>query len=81
MNWIDITQTIVAMLLAVVPGIVIHHSQDWAYRYLRQYGVEKKQEEDPVLGVMIPDYVLNYLQDYADRRLHDSQEENDEQYH
>lgn len=36
MSWIDITQTIVAMLLAIVPGI--------AYPYLRDYANQKKRE-------------------------------------
>lgn len=36
MSWIDITQTIVAMLLAVVPGVV--------YPYLRDYANQKKRE-------------------------------------
>lgn len=36
MSWIDITQTIVAALLAVVPGIV--------YPYLRDYANQKKRE-------------------------------------
>lgn len=36
MTWIDITQTIVAMLLAIVPGI--------AYPYLRDYANQKKRE-------------------------------------
>ena len=35
MSWIDITQTIVAMLLAIVPGI--------AYPYLRDYANQKKR--------------------------------------
>ena len=36
MSWIDITQTIVAMLLAIVPGI--------AYPYLRDYANQKNRE-------------------------------------
>ena len=36
MTRIDITQTIVAMLLAIVPGI--------AYPYLRDYANQKKRE-------------------------------------
>lgn len=36
MSWIDIIQTIVAMLLAIVPGI--------AYPYLRDYANQKKRE-------------------------------------
>lgn len=36
MSWIDITQTTVAMLLAIVPGI--------AYPYLRDYANQKKRE-------------------------------------
>ena len=36
MSWIDITQTIVAMLLGIVPGI--------AYPYLRDYANQKKCE-------------------------------------
>ena len=36
MSWIDITQTIVVMLLAIVPGIV--------YPYLRDYANQKKHE-------------------------------------
>lgn len=40
MSWIDITQTIVAALLAVVPGIV--------YPYLRDYANQKKRESQEV---------------------------------
>lgn len=36
MRWIDITQTIVMVLLAIVPGI--------AYPYLRDYADQKKRE-------------------------------------
>ena len=36
MSWIDITQTIMAVLLAIVPGI--------AYPYLRDYANQKKRE-------------------------------------
>lgn len=36
MSWIDITQTIVAVLLAIVPGI--------AYPYLQDYADQKKRE-------------------------------------
>lgn len=36
MSWIDITQTIVAVLLAIIPGI--------AYPYLRDYAGQKKHE-------------------------------------
>lgn len=36
MNWFDITQTIVMVLLAIVPGI--------AYPYLRDYADQKKRE-------------------------------------
>lgn len=30
MSWIDITQTIVAVLLAIVPGVVYPYLQDYA---------------------------------------------------
>lgn len=36
MSWIDITQTIMVVLLAIVPGI--------AYPYLRDYTDQKKRE-------------------------------------
>lgn len=36
MTWIDITQTIITVLLAIVPGIV--------YPYLRNYANQKKRE-------------------------------------
>lgn len=36
MSWIDITQTIISVLLAIVPGI--------AYPYLRDYANQKKRE-------------------------------------
>lgn len=36
MRWFDITQTIVMVLLAIVPGI--------AYPYLRDYADQKKRE-------------------------------------
>lgn len=36
MRWIDIMQTIVIVLLAIVPGI--------AYPYLRDYADQKKRE-------------------------------------
>ena len=36
MSWIDITQVIIGMLLAIVPGIV--------YPYLRDYANQKKRE-------------------------------------
>lgn len=36
MSWIDITQTIMVVLLAIVPGI--------AYSYLRDYADQKKRE-------------------------------------
>lgn len=40
MSWFDITQTIVAVLLAIVPGIV--------YPYLRDYANQKKHESQEV---------------------------------
>ena len=40
MNWIDIMQTIVAVLLAIVPGVV--------YPYLRDYANQKKRESQEV---------------------------------
>lgn len=36
MSWIDITQTIMVVLLAIVPGIT--------YSYLRDYADQKKRE-------------------------------------
>lgn len=36
MSWIDITQTIIVVLLAIVPGI--------AYPYLQDYANQKKRE-------------------------------------
>lgn len=75
MSWIDITQTIVVLLLAIVPGIVYYYLRNWAYKFQRQM---KEHKEDPIIGVMIPDYVLNYLQDYADQKKRELQEENDD---
>lgn len=40
MRWIDITQTIVMVLLAIVPGI--------AYPYLRDYADQKRRELEEV---------------------------------
>lgn len=40
MRWFDITQTIVMVLLAIVPGI--------AYPYLRDYADQKRRELEEV---------------------------------
>lgn len=36
MSWIDITQTIVAVLLAIVPGIVYPYLRDYTNQRLRE---------------------------------------------
>ena len=45
MSWIDITQTIMAVLLAIVPGVV--------YPYLRDYANQKKREFQEVKNDLV----------------------------
>lgn len=78
MSWIDIAETIMIVLLAIVPGIAYYYLRNWAYKFQRQM---KEHKEDPIIGVMIPDYVLNYLQDYADQKRRKLEEEGYDQVH
>lgn len=78
MSWNEFMKIVVICLLAFVPGIAYYYLRNWAYKFQRQM---KEHKEDPIIGVMIPDYVLNYLQDYADQKKRELQEENDDRVH
>ena len=78
MSWIEFMKIVVICLLAFVPGIAYYYLRNWAYKFQRQM---KEHKEDPIIGVMIPDYVLNYLQDYADQKRRKLEEEGYDQVH
>lgn len=78
MSWNEFMKIVVICLLAFVPGIAYYYLRNWAYKFQRQM---KEHKEDPIIGVMIPDYVLNYLQDYADQKRRKLEEEGYDQVH